>query len=417
MFSLARTTLTASGAVMRPVLATAMAAPARSLNLHEYQSKELMQKAGLYIQQFGVAETPEEAEKVAANMVFDEGSEFVIKAMVHAGGRGKGVFTNGFKGGVHLAKTPEEVRELGLNMLGHSLVTKQTPAEGVHVGKIMVAEALDIDEEKYFAILMDREYNGPVLIASPQGGMDIEAVAEETPDAIMYEPVNINTGLTDEQLQRVVKFLKFKTETHEESAKEQIAKLYDMFLDVDATQIEINPLGTLETGRVLCFDAKVNFDPNAEFRQKDVFTMHDTSEDDPREVEAAKYDLNYIGMDGNIGALSTAPIALEGATPANFLDVGGGATEEQVEAALRIISSDTQVKAILVNIFGGIMRCSTIAKGLTSALESLNLDIPLVVRLEGTEVEEGNRILKESGFAITTATDLEDAAKKAVATL
>merc|ERR1712093_829908 len=166
---------------------------ARSLNLHEYQSKELMQKAGLYIQQFGVAETPEEAEKVAANMVFDEGSEFVIKAMVHAGGRGKGVFTNGFKGGVHLAKTPEEVRELGLNMLGHSLVTKQTPAEGVHVGKIMVAEALDIDEEKYFAILMDREYNGPVLIASPQGGMDIEAVAEETPDAIMYEPVNINT--------------------------------------------------------------------------------------------------------------------------------------------------------------------------------------------------------------------------------
>ena len=290
----------------------------------------------------------------------------------------------------------------------------------------MIAEALDIDEEKYFAILLDREYNGPVMIASPQGGMDIEAVAEETPDAIMYKAVDINTGLTQEALDEVTHFLEFKDEATRVSAAGEIEKLYDMFLQLDATQVEINPLGTLESGKALCFDAKMNFDESAAFRQKKVFDMHDPSEDDPREAAAAKHDLSYVAMDGNIAcmvngaglAMATMDIIhMYGGEPANFLDVGGGVTAEKVAEAFKILTGDEKVEGILVNVMGGIVRCDVIAEGVVTAAKEVGLDVPLVVRLSGTNSEEGLKIIAESGLDAVTAVDLDDAAEKAVGML
>jgi len=389
-----------------------------------------MQDANLLVQQFGVATTEQEALDIASNMELIEepgtGPDFVIKAMVHAGGRGKGVFTNGFKGGVHLADTPAEAAGIAGKMLGNNLVTKQTGDDGVRVDKVMIAEALDIDEEKYFAILLDREYNGPVMIASPQGGMDIEAVAEETPDAIMYKAVDINTGLTQEALDEVTHFLEFKDEATRVSAAGEIEKLYDMFLQLDATQVEINPLGTLESGKALCFDAKMNFDESAAFRQKKVFDMHDPSEDDPREAAAAKHDLSYVAMDGNIAcmvngaglAMATMDIIhMYGGEPANFLDVGGGVTAEKVAEAFKILTGDEKVEGILVNVMGGIVRCDVIAEGVVTAAKEVGLDVPLVVRLSGTNSEEGLKIIAESGLDAVTAVDLDDAAEKAVGML
>jgi succinyl-CoA synthetase beta subunit len=394
----------------------------RFLNLHEYQSKGLMQKYGIAVQKFQTAETAAEAEAAANALNVDE---YVMKAMVFAGGRGKGTFDNGFKGGVQITTDPVAVGEMAGKMLGHSLVTKQTPPGGVLVNKVMVAQALDIDRETYFAILMDRDSNGPVMVGSPDGGVDIEEVAESNPDSIKKVPVDIKEGLQQSQVDEMVAHLEFEGDQAAQ-ASDCIAKLYKLFLDVDSTQVEINPFAVTPQGDVVCFDAKIGFDDNAEFRQQAIFADQDTAEEDPREVEAAKIGLNYIGMEGNIGclvngaglAMSTMDIIkLYGGEPANFLDCGGGVTPEGVSSAFKIISSDPQVKAILVNIFGGIVNCATVANGIVSAVNEIGLELPLVVRLEGTNVDAAKDILANSGLPIISAEDLDDAAVKAVATL
>lgn len=394
----------------------------RWLNLQEYQSKKLMADCGMTVQKFEVAATGEDAKSIASRLRVPE---YVVKAQILAGGRGKGTFDTGFKGGVHLTKDPSKVEDLVRSMLGHKLSTKQTPIGGVKVSKVMVAEALDISRETYFAILMDRGFGGPVMVGSPEGGMDIEEVAEKNPGAIFKDPIDIMTGMTEQQAANMAENLGFVGQKGKQAAQE-IKRLYQLFLKVDATQVEINPFGETIDGRVVCFDAKINFDDNAQFRQKAIFAMDDMAEADPREVEASKHHLNYIGMDGNIACLVNGAglamatmdiIKLHGGSPANFLDVGGTVTENQVFHAFKLLTSDSQVKAILVNIFGGIVNCATIARGITNACRSINLKLPLVVRLEGTNVDEAKRILQESKLPIVSAKDLDDAAKKAVASL
>jgi len=399
-----------------------LASQVRHLNLQEFQSKKLMADNGVQVQQFEVAYTKDDAADIASKLKV---KEYVVKAQILAGGRGKGTFSNGFKGGVHLTKDPAKVQGLVESMLGNRLTTKQTAKDGVSVTKVMVAEALDIERETYFAILMDRGFGGPVLVGSPKGGMDIEEVAEKEPEAIFKEAVDITKGLSRETVEKMALNLGFTGEKQAQAA-DQMLKLYDLFLKVDATQIEINPFGETDDGKVVCFDAKINFDDNADFRQKDIFAQDDMAESDPREAEAAKHNLNYIGMDGNIACLVNGAglamatmdiIQLHGGSPANFLDVGGTVTEGQVKAAFELLTKDKQVKAILVNIFGGIVNCATIATGITNACKSMNLELPLVVRLEGTNVEAAKQILVDSKLPIRSATDLDDAAIKAVASL
>ncbi|GAM24427.1 hypothetical protein SAMD00019534_076020 [Acytostelium subglobosum LB1] len=395
----------------------------RHLNLHEYQSKYLMDKYGVNTQKWRVVSKASECTKAAQEL---NAKELVVKAQVHAGGRGKGTFTEtGFKGGVHLCKTGAEAERLAGEMLGKHLVTKQTTKDGTLVQKVMLAESVDPARELYFAILMDRSSGGPVLVASPKGGVDIEAVAEETPELIFKEPIDIFKGIQPEQTLRLAQKLGFKG-ANLAIAQQQMVNLYKLFIESDATQVEINPFAETTDGKIYAMDAKINFDDNASFRQKAVFDMRDVNEEDPREVEASKFGLNYIGMDGNIGcmvngaglAMATMDIIkLHKGTPANFLDVGGGATEKQVTEAFKIISADPQVKAILVNIFGGIMKCDIIAAGVVNACNSIGLKIPLVVRLAGTNVELGQQILEKSGLNIITAIDLDDAAIKAVASM
>jgi succinyl-CoA synthetase beta subunit len=395
----------------------------RELNLQEYSSKALMEKFNIRKQNWRLATTSEEAETAAKEL---KAKTIVVKAQILAGGRGKGVFSNGFKGGVHLVDTPSQARDIASKMLGNRLITKQTPPEGVEVNKLMIAESIDLTRELYFAILMDRQAKGPVMIASPKGGMDIEQVAEDTPDLIFKEPVDINKGVDPAATRRLAIALGFTDEKKIADAQQQMGNLYELFTNTDATQVEINPFAETPSGEIYCVDAKINFDDNAAFRQKEVFAMGDTSEDDPREVAAAKVGLNYVGMDGNIGcmvngaglAMATMDIIkLYKGSPANFLDVGGGATEEQVTEAFKILTFDPKVKAILVNIFGGIMRCDVIAQGIINAAKTLKLSIPLVVRLEGTNVEKGKKMLEESGLTIITASNLDDAAQKAVASI
>jgi len=354
----------------------------------------LMDKFNVNCQKWQLATTPEEAEIGAQKL---NAKELVVKAQIHAGGRGKGKFSNGFKGGVHLCKTPKEAKELTAKMLGNKLVTKQTHGDGVLVNKVMIAESLTFKKEYYFAILYDRTMQGPVIVASTQGGMDIEEVAEKTPELIFKEAVDIRTGIKAAQTKRLAEKLGFK---NVKEAQQQMANLYELFLKTDATQVEINPFVETEDGKVYCVDAKINFDDNASFRQKEIFDNADTSEDDPREVAATKFNLNYIGMDGNIGcmvngaglAMATMDIIkLYGGSPANFLDVGGGANAKQITEAFKIISSDPQVKGILVNIFGGIMKCDIIANGVVEALKSVSVKQPIVVRLAGTNVELGKK--------------------------
>uniref|UniRef100_A0A6Q2XFP5 Succinate--CoA ligase [GDP-forming] subunit beta, mitochondrial n=1 Tax=Esox lucius TaxID=8010 RepID=A0A6Q2XFP5_ESOLU len=402
----------------------------RWLNLQEYQSKMLMQESGVTVQRFYVADNAPDALQAARKL---NAKEIVLKAQILAGGRGKGTFDSGLKGGVHLTKDPSVVGELANKMLGYSLTTKQTPKDGVKVKtpsksthfQVMVAEALDINRETYFAILMDRACNGPVMVGSPQGGMDIEEVAEKTPELIFKEVIDIFEGVQDDQALRMAANLGFKGPL-ERQAADQIKRLYDLFLKVDATQVEVNPFGETPEGQVVCFDAKINFDDNAEFRQKSVFAMDDMSESDPTETEAAKWDLKYIGLDGNIAcfvngaglAMATCDIIdLHGGKPANFLDLGGGVKERQVYEAFKLLTADPKVEAILVNIFGGIVNCAIIANGITKACRELELKVPLVVRLEGTNVQEAKKILSESGLPIVAANDLDDAAKKAVAAI
>lgn len=349
----------------------------------------------------------------------------MVKAQILAGGRGKGVFDSGLKGGVQITQDRKQVLGLVNQMLGHRLITKQTPKDGLLVKSVMVADSVNIIRETYLCIVLDRENNGPVLIASPAGGVDIEAVAEETPHLIKTVPINVEKGLDHQTCIDVAKFLEFKGPLIVQAAHE-INQLYDLFNKVDAVQIEINPFAETDDGRVISVDAKLNFDDNAKFRQQDIFNMDVVDEQDPKEVEASRYNLNYIAMDGNIGclvngaglAMSTMDIIkLHGGSPANFLDVGGGVKEEQVLKAFEILTSDPKVKSILVNVFGGIVNCAIIANGIVNASKTIGLRVPLVVRLQGTNVDAARKILKDSGLPIQTAEDLDDAAKKAVASL
>jgi succinyl-CoA synthetase beta subunit len=395
----------------------------RHLNLQEYQSKKLMDQFGVRTQKWVIAANKTEAEKAVISNL--KAKEYVVKAQILAGGRGKGHFDNGFKGGVHLCNTPSEAGELVQKMIGRKLVTHQTGPGGVPVLSVMVAEAIDLKRELYVSIVMDRSKGGPVFVYSTKGGMDIEEVAKKDPQAIHTEPVNITTGPSDEQLTRVAKNLQFSDKLIPD-AKKQLACLFKLFVSLDCTQVEVNPFAETPEGLIYCADAKINFDDNASFRQKEVFALHNTELDDPREVEATKVGINYVAMDGNIGcmvngaglAMATMDIIKHyGGEPANFLDVGGSASEEQVREAFRIITSDPRVKAILVNIFGGIMKCDVIANGVVNAAKKLGLKVPLIVRLEGTNVQLGKEIMAKSGLPIISATDLDDAAKKAVAAL
>ncbi|XP_015496590.1 succinate--CoA ligase [GDP-forming] subunit beta, mitochondrial isoform X1 [Parus major] len=407
---------------LRGPFPTVQLTPRRWLNLQEYQSKKIMADHGVTVQRFFVADSANDALEAAHRL---KAKEIVLKAQILAGGRGKGIFNSGLKGGVHLTKDPKTVEQLAKQMIGYNLSTKQTPKDGVTVKKVMVAEALDILRETYFAILMDRACNGPVMVGSPQGGVDIEEVAVTSPELIFKEEIDIFEGVKDHQALQMAKNLGFQGSLQQQAA-DQIKKLYNLFLKIDATQVEVNPFGETPEGQVVCFDAKINFDDNAEFRQKEIFAMDDKSENEPIENEAAKYDLKYIGLDGNIAcfvngaglAMATCDIiSLNGGKPANFLDLGGGVKEAQVYQAFKLLTADPKVEAILVNIFGGIVNCAIIANGITKACQELELKVPLVVRLEGTNVQEAQRILSESGLPITSANDLEDAAKKAVASV
>ncbi|KAI9188954.1 succinate--CoA ligase beta chain [Blastocladiella emersonii ATCC 22665] len=403
-------------AVTRP----AIAAQKRNLSVHEYISADVLRQHGVKVPRGGVAHTAEEAAEVARQLATDD---LVIKAQVLAGGRGKGHFTSGLQGGVKVCYEAAEIPAYAKQMLGSTLITKQTGAAGKPCNTVYVVERLYPRREYYFAILMDRKYQGPVLVGSNQGGVDIETVAAATPDAIKTMPIDIQTGLSREQARQFARDMGFPTKAVDDAA-ETFIKLYDVFISKDATMVEINPLAEVSTGEVVCMDAKVSFDDNADFRQADVFQLRDTTQEDPREVKAAEAKLNYIGLDGNIGCLVNGAglamatmdiIKLNGGDPANFLDVGGSATTQQVTDAFKIISSDPRVSAILVNIFGGIMRCDVIAQGVIEACQTLDLSIPLIVRLQGTKVDEAKKLIRESGLKIVSEDDLDEAAKKAVA--
>ncbi|XP_063709563.1 succinate--CoA ligase [GDP-forming] subunit beta, mitochondrial [Culicoides brevitarsis] len=390
----------------------------RNLNLLEFQSKKLLDDAGVQIQAFRVVQDKQKLDPLNDFNV----KEYVVKAQILAGGRGKGVFDSGLKGGVQITTDRTKMMDLVKQMIGHKLITKQTPKDGLMVKSVMVADSINILRETYLCILMDRENNGPVLIASPAGGVDIEAVAEKTPELIKTVPINVERGLDDKTCTDIAEFLEFKGPLVTQAAKE-IKKLYELFNKVDAVQIEINPLAETDDGRVISVDAKLNFDDNAKFRQKEIFNMEVVDELDPKEVEAVKYNLNYISMDGNIGcmvngaglAMATCDIIkLNGGNPANFLDVGGSVKEDQVEKAFQILTSDPKVKVLFVNIFGGIVNCATIANGIVGAAKNLGLNLPLVVRLQGNNVTQAVKILKESGLPIHSVSNLDEAAKKAV---
>ena len=390
------------------------------MNIHEYQAKELLDLFGVANSPGGVASTPEEAEKIAASL---NTQDLVIKAQVHAGGRGKGTFKNGFKGGVHLCKTPAEIRDTASKMLGETLVTHQTGEDGRIVRKVLIAKSVEIQKELYFAILIDRAISAPVIVASTEGGVDIEAVAEHTPEKIFHLPVDPLIGLQPYEARKLAKMLGIPTALLKNAAT-LFENLYKLFIARDCSMVEVNPLVITKDNQVLALDAKFNFDDNALFRHPDVQSYRDIAEEDPREVEASKHSLSYIGLDGNIACLvNGAGLAMatmdiikhHGGEPANFLDVGGGASEQQVTEAFKILVADSRVKAILVNIFGGIMKCDVIAQGIINAVKAVNLPVPLVVRLEGTNVDAGRKLLSESGLKLTAATDIADAAKKVVA--
>ena len=390
------------------------------MNIHEYQAKELFEKFGVPSPRGAVAGTTEEAKAAAVAI---GGENLVIKAQVHAGGRGKGTFKNGFQGGVHLVESPELAAEYAEKMIGQTLVTKQTGDEGKLVSKVMIAEAVDIARELYLAILMDRETCRPVIVASTEGGMDIEEVAESTPDKIVRQFIHPLAGLQAYEVRKLSKALELSGEQAKQFGK-LIKNLYTLFIKSDCSMVEINPLVVTPDGQVLALDAKFGFDDNALYRHPDIVAYRDTDEEDPREVEASKFDLNYIGLDGNIACLvNGAGLAMAtmdiikhyGGDPANFLDVGGGATKEQVSAAFKIILGDPNVKGILVNIFGGIMQCDIIAEGILAAAKETDLSIPLIVRLEGTNVEKGRELIASSDLDVITAESLNDAAEKAVA--
>ena len=390
------------------------------MNIHEYQAKKLFAEAGVAVPNGTVAQSEPEFDQALSSL--PEGKPIVVKAQIHAGGRGKGTFKDGYQGGVHIVHSSEDAKEKAKAMLGNVLVTKQTGEEGKEVSTVYFNEATDIEKEYYLAVLMDRATSMPVIIASTEGGMDIEEVAEHSPEKILKVLVDPALGLRSFQARQIAFGLGLSGDSFKQCVK-LVSKLYAFFWDKDCSQVEVNPLVTTPTGEVLALDAKVNFDSNALFRHPDVVELRDLSEEDPKEVEASKFDLNYIALDGNVAcmvngaglAMATMDIIKHyGGSPANFLDVGGGANEEQVENAFRILVSDDAVKAILVNIFGGIMKCDIIATGIVNAARNLDMKVPLVVRLEGTNVEAGKKILADSGLALEPADSLAEAAEKVV---
>jgi succinyl-CoA synthetase beta subunit len=393
------------------------------MNIHEYQAKELLGRFGVPVPA-GVAAFSVEETVAAAGQL--RGPLWVVKAQIHAGGRGKGRFKElpeGSKGGVRLARSADEVRAAAAEMLGNTLVTVQTGPAGKQVQRLYVTDGVDIAQEFYLALLVDRASGRLAIVASPQGGMDIEAVAHDTPEAIHTFTIDPAAGLQPFHARLVADALGLAGEQAAQVAP-LLEALHRAFVGSDASQVEINPLALTADGRLLVLDAKIGFDDNAGFRHPDREGLRDLAEEDPAEIEASKHDLAFIKLDGSIGCLVNGAglamatmdiIKLEGAEPANFLDVGGGASREKVTAAFKLILADPAVKGILVNIFGGIMRCDTIAEGVIAAAREVDLKVPLVVRLEGTNVELGKRILAESGLAIIPADDLGDAARKVVA--
>jgi succinyl-CoA synthetase beta subunit len=393
------------------------------MNIHEYQAKELLAKYGVAVPQGFAAMSVEEAVEASKKL---PGPLYVVKAQIHAGGRGKGKFKElgpDAKGGVRLAKTEDEVRHAATEMLGNTLVTIQTGDAGKQVNRLYVTDGVDIAKEFYLALVVDRATGRIGYVASTEGGMDIETVAHDSPEKIHSFSVDPASGFQPHHGRAVANALGLTGDLAKQ-AQTVAAKLYDAFLGTDAEQIEINPLAVTDDGKLMVLDAKVGFDGNAMFRHKDLMELRDETEEDPAELEASKYDLAYIKLDGDIGcmvngaglAMATMDIIkLNGMFPANFLDVGGGASKEKVTAAFKIILADPAVKGILVNIFGGIMKCDIIAEGIVAAAKEVNLSVPLVVRLEGTNVDKGKEILSQSGLAIVPANDLGDAAKKIVA--
>src|SRR5205809_5425448 len=390
------------------------------MNIHEYQARELLQKFDVATTRGKVASTLSEVEEIASELGH---VDLVVKAAIHAGGRGKGTLTNGFEGGVHLSKSPARAREMASKMLGQTLITHQTGPAGRAVNKVLVAESAEIAREIYFAILLDRATAAPVIVASTEGGVEIEMVAAESPEKIIREQIDPLAGLQSFQTRKLAKQLGFES-SQLKNASKLFEGLYRTFVAFDCSMVEVNPLVVTTKGDVLALDAKFNFDDNALYRHPEIAAMRDIAEEDPREVEASKHGLSYIGLDGNIACLVNGAglamatmdiIKFYGGEPANFLDVGGGATEEQVTEAFKILITEKKMQAILVNIFGGIMKCDIIAEGIINAAKTVHLSVPLVVRVEGTNVEKGKRLLKESEVALITADDLADAAEKAVA--
>ncbi len=391
------------------------------MNIHEYQGKQLLAKYGVAVPQGKVAYTVDEAVAAAQEL---GGPVFVVKSQIHAGGRGAGRFKGNEdgKGGVRVVKSVDEVKSNAAEMLGQVLVTKQTGPEGKEVKRLYIEEGCDIARELYLSVLLDRESSRIVIMASTEGGMEIEEVAERTPEKIIKVFIDPVMGIQAFHAREVAFGLGLEGAQVKSGVKFVMA-LYKAFLDLDCSMVEINPLVVTGSGDVIALDSKVNFDDNALYRHKDVAEMRDVDEEDPTELEAAKHELNYIKLDGSIGcmvngaglAMATMDIIqLEGGSPANFLDVGGGATKERVTEAFKIILSDPNVEGILVNIFGGIMRCDIIAEGVVAAAKEVSLSVPLVVRLEGTNVEQGKQILADSGLPIKSADDLGDAARKIV---
>merc|ERR1719336_2173291 len=379
----------------------------------------LLQEAGVPVPKFGVAKSAAEARQIAEDI---NSNDLVVKAQVLAGGRGKGHFAGGAKGGVRLVYSPEEVEEASAGMIGDFLITKQTGAEGRICNSVMVTERKYTRKEFYIAFMNERSFNGPVCIASSEGGVNIEEVAEKNPDAIVKFPIDVKKGLEIDGAKEIATAVGIHPNKVDEVAQ-ILLNLYSLFTTKDASMVEINPFAEDSTGEFVCLDAKLKFDDNAEFRQKAVFDQRDWSQEDAREVEAANYNLNYIALDGDIGcmvngaglAMATMDIIkLHGGSPANFLDVGGGATADQVKEAFKIITGDPKVNALLVNIFGGIMRCDVIAEGIIAAARELNLTTPIVVRLQGTMVDEAKVLIAAAGLKILPCSDLEEAARLAV---
>jgi succinyl-CoA synthetase beta subunit len=393
------------------------------MNIHEHQAKELLKSYGAPVAEGVVIYSADEAEAAAKKL---PGPLYVVKSQIHAGGRGKGKFKElgpDAKGGVRLARSIDEVKAFAKEMLGNTLVTKQTGDAGKQVNRLYIEDGADIARELYCSLLVDRSSSRVAFVVSTEGGMDIEAVAEHTPEKIISVAIDPQTGVTEADVAKIADALALEGDAKADAAK-LFPILYKAFVETDMSLLEVNPLIVMTDGHLRVLDAKVSFDNNAAFRHEELKPLRDLSEEDEKEIEASKYDLAYVALDGNIGcmvngaglAMATMDIIkLYGAEPANFLDVGGGATKEKVTAAFKIITADPAVEGILVNIFGGIMRCDVIAEGVIAAVKEVGLQVPLVVRLEGTRVKEGKEILNQSGLNVISADDLDDAAQKIVA--